>query len=145
VGTPYEVRARGKILFLEDVGEALYRLDRMALQLLSSRSLAGVRAIVLGNFKACADVVPSVLKRPPPAGVSLRHPPPEELEPLRPLIPDVAGIEAIFAPIARARKIPVAYGLPVGHGPEKFPLPLGATHELTPQGELRLHAWSWRA
>lgn len=52
MGTPYEIQTDGKILFLEDVGEAPYRVDRM----LSTLRLAGkfdhVRGVILGQFSA---------------------------------------------------------------------------------------------
>jgi muramoyltetrapeptide carboxypeptidase len=52
MGSPYEIQTAGKILFLEDVGEAPYRIDRM----LSTLKLAGkfdhVAAVILGRFTA---------------------------------------------------------------------------------------------
>lgn len=52
MGTPYEIETDGKLLFLEDVGEAPYRVDRM----LSTLRLAGkfdhVRGVILGQFSA---------------------------------------------------------------------------------------------
>ena len=52
MGTPYEIETDGKILFLEDVGEAPYRVDRM----LSTLRLAGkfdhVAGVILGQFTA---------------------------------------------------------------------------------------------
>ena len=50
VGTPYFPDARGAILFLEDVGEAIYRVDRMMTQLKLSGVLGQVSGIVFGHF-----------------------------------------------------------------------------------------------
>lgn len=50
VGTPYFPDARGAILFLEDVGEAIYRIDRMMTQLKLSGVLGQVSGIVFGHF-----------------------------------------------------------------------------------------------
>ncbi len=55
VGTPWALHApEPTILFLEDVDERPYRVDRMLRQLRLSGALAGVRGIVLGEMKGCA-------------------------------------------------------------------------------------------
>jgi muramoyltetrapeptide carboxypeptidase len=56
-GTPAALRSDGCILFLEDIGEAAYRLDRAWTQLLLSGALEGVRGIALGRFTECSDEV----------------------------------------------------------------------------------------
>ncbi len=55
-GTPWALAADGEdtILFLEDVDERPYRIDRMLLQLRESGALAGVRGLVFGDMKGCA-------------------------------------------------------------------------------------------
>src|SRR5690606_2140333 len=50
VGTPYLPRIRGGILFLEDVGEHPYRVERMLTQLWHAGILARQKAILLGRF-----------------------------------------------------------------------------------------------
>ena len=52
-GTPYQVDFTDKIVFLEDVGEKPYRVDRMLTQLLQSSNLAKAKGIVLGIFEDC--------------------------------------------------------------------------------------------
>lgn len=52
LGTPWAPRLSGRILFLEDVNEPLYRIDRMLTQLRLSRSLRGVRALVAGRLSS---------------------------------------------------------------------------------------------
>jgi muramoyltetrapeptide carboxypeptidase len=54
-GTPAPPTARDSILFLEDIGEAAYRLDRAWMQLLLSGSLDGVAGIAFGRFSDCGD------------------------------------------------------------------------------------------
>ena len=49
-GTPHAVSAAGRILFLEDVGEAAYRVDRMMLQLERSGVLEGAVGLAFGRF-----------------------------------------------------------------------------------------------
>lgn len=149
IGTPYACRARGKIVFFEDVDENLYRVDRMVQQVIASGSLKGARAVVLGNFLGCRDIVSRVLSAVPqdPKALekAIREPDPAQLVPLRPPLEPGEALAAIFSEITRHCRIPVASGLPVGHGPGKAPLPLGARYELTARGELRLLGWDWPA
>ena len=51
-GTPHALRSHGAIMVLEDVGEPVYRLDRMVTQLQLSGGLMGVQAFALGSFSA---------------------------------------------------------------------------------------------
>ncbi|MCL2388170.1 MAG: hypothetical protein FWC89_11585, partial [Defluviitaleaceae bacterium] len=50
LGTPWEIDTRGKILFIEEIGEDAYRIDRMLLQLKLSRKLTTAAGFLLGNF-----------------------------------------------------------------------------------------------
>jgi muramoyltetrapeptide carboxypeptidase len=54
-GTPQALSARGRILFLEDVGEAAYRVDRMLLQLQRSGVVDGVAGFAFGRFTEAPD------------------------------------------------------------------------------------------
>ena len=54
-GTPYALDAEGCILFLEDVGEPAYRLDRMLVQLRRAGVLEGVVGLALGRFTGSPD------------------------------------------------------------------------------------------
>jgi muramoyltetrapeptide carboxypeptidase len=53
LGTPWALPLEGAVLFLEDIGEAPYRLDRMLTSLRVSGALRGVRAVVCGQFTGC--------------------------------------------------------------------------------------------
>jgi len=53
LGTPWALPLEGAVLFLEDIGEAPYRLDRMLTSLRVSGALRGVRAVVCGEFTNC--------------------------------------------------------------------------------------------
>jgi muramoyltetrapeptide carboxypeptidase len=50
LGTPFFPTVKGGVLFLEDVGEHPYRIERMLTQLLNAGILASQKAIVLGQF-----------------------------------------------------------------------------------------------
>lgn len=96
-GTPLAPPLDGAILFLEDVGEAPYRLDRMLTQLALAGTLDRVAGVLLGTFTRCdarADgtTAPQVLR--------------ERLGGLR---------------------VPVLSGVPSGHGDEPLELPFGST------------------
>ena len=54
LGTPWEIETAGKILFLEDVNEKPYRIDRMLMHLLLAGKFRGVRGIVFGAMLGCA-------------------------------------------------------------------------------------------
>jgi muramoyltetrapeptide carboxypeptidase len=55
LGTPYEIRTAGTILFLEDLGEKPYQIDRMLMQLKFAGKLNGVRGIIFGEMRQCAQ------------------------------------------------------------------------------------------
>jgi muramoyltetrapeptide carboxypeptidase len=55
VGTPFMPNLSGCILFIEDRGEVLYRIDRMLTHLTLSKSLEGIRGVVAGHFSGCGE------------------------------------------------------------------------------------------
>lgn len=55
MGTRYEIDTTDAILFLEDVGEKLFRIDRMLNQLRLGGKLAQAKGILFGRFAACED------------------------------------------------------------------------------------------
>ncbi|NVL89433.1 MAG: LD-carboxypeptidase [Desulfobacterales bacterium] len=56
LGTPYEPRFDGHLLFFEDRGEAPYRIDRMLSQLYLGGHLDGIAGIILGSFQECGSL-----------------------------------------------------------------------------------------
>lgn len=55
-GTSSDIRTKGRILFLEDVGEYLYNIDRMMYQLKRSGKLSKLAGLVIGGFTECKDM-----------------------------------------------------------------------------------------
>ncbi len=55
LGTPYEIRTAGTILFLEDVAAKPFQIDRMLMQLKLAGKLAGVRGIIFGEMLECTQ------------------------------------------------------------------------------------------
>jgi muramoyltetrapeptide carboxypeptidase LdcA involved in peptidoglycan recycling len=118
----------------------------MVQQLMLSETCAGAKAIVLGNFLNCRDGVGTALKKMPTARSAERmiaHPKPQELAPIRAKMNEAKLIPEIFAQLAKKAAIPLYYSLPVGHGPDKAPLPLGATYRLGANGSFELLDWNW--
>ena len=56
VGTPYAPSFKGKILLLEDLGEAPYRIDRMLTQMKLAGCFNGIVGLVLGSFEDCGPL-----------------------------------------------------------------------------------------
>jgi muramoyltetrapeptide carboxypeptidase len=102
MGTSYLPRVRGGILFLEDVNEAAYRIERMLLQLLHAGILQRQRAIVLGEFAPI------------------------------PVLPNDNGFDlaAVVEHLRSVLTTPVVTGLPFGHGRQRITLPIGAQGHL---------------
>jgi muramoyltetrapeptide carboxypeptidase len=130
-GTPWQPSAQNKILFFEDIGEPWYRIDRMITQLHQAGAFSGAKAIVLGDFKDCNDEHNSCLKDK------------ESLEriPLRRVYSQREAMQETFGGLAQKLQIPIALGLPVGHGPNFWPLPLGAIYQLSPDGRITMTRW----
>ncbi len=53
LATPYEIDTKGKLLFLEDVGEKPYRIERMLTQLKMAGKLDDLAGVICGDFAAC--------------------------------------------------------------------------------------------
>jgi muramoyltetrapeptide carboxypeptidase len=102
VGTPYMPRVRGGILFVEDVNEPAYKLERMFYQLAHAGILQRQRAIVLGDF-----------------------------EPITPMPNDNGfGLDSVVARLREIAHVPVLTGLPFGHTACKLTLPVGGRARL---------------
>ena len=112
LGTRYFPDLRNAVLFLEDVGEPAYRLDRSLTQLAMSGRLSGVRAILVGSFE------------PAPRDGSRRND-----RPVRDLLTET------FVPLG----VPVVTGLRAGHVLHQRTLPLGGRAVVnTGTGRLRI-------
>ena len=111
-GTPYWPSFHGAILFLEDVTEYVYRVDRMLSTLMLSGALSRVAGVVLGGFTDC-----------PPSEGSFGSLTLDEV------------FEDYFGPL----DVPVYRGAQFGHIKRKFTLPLGVRAEIDADaGTLRL-------
>lgn len=107
VGSPSDIDTRDKILFIEDVGEHLYKVDRMMLTLKRAGKLDGIRALIVGGFTEMEDT-------PRPFGQS---------------------VEAIISDKVKEYDYPVCFNFPSGHIEENHTLTLGMVHELNVTGQ----------
>ncbi len=106
MGTPYEIELEGKLLFIEDIGEAPYKIDRMLTQIILSAKLKKAKGIVLGVFNGCDfnndDITPE-------NSLSLKEV----------IIDRLSGL-----------RIPVMYGFSFGHIANQAIFPVGIKAEL---------------
>lgn len=98
-GTPYDFDPAGKLLFIEDVSEYLYHIDRMMVNLKMSGFLAGLSGLVVGQFTEIKD-------NDSPFGLSA---------------------EEIIAQAVSEYDYPVLFGFRAGHGNLNLPMVFGKT------------------
>lgn len=113
LGTPYFPQVEGGILFLEDVAEHPYRIERMLTQLLHAGVLGRQRAVLLGQFNRYQ------------------------------LLPHDKGfkLQSVVDWLRGQLKVPLLTGLPFGHVPTKVLLPVGATLDLAVSGREAILFW----
>ena len=116
LGTRHFPRIKGGVLFLEDVNEQPYRIERNLLQLQQAGVLDAQKAVVLGAFSAYR-------KSPLDRGYSLK---------------------TVVAHLRSLTKTPILTGLPFGHVQPKVSLPVGARVTLIVQGRDVLIGWEHR-
>jgi len=117
IGTPYFPEIKGGVLFLEDVAEHPYRIERMLTQLLHSGVLSRQKAILLGQFTEFK------------------------------LTPHDKGfkLQAVIDWLRSQTKTPILTNLPYGHVATKVLLPVGAKVDLAVDGRDALIYWGHRA
>jgi len=100
VGTPWEPNFDGAVLFLEEVSEPSYRLDRLLTHLRSSVSFGGLNALIGGSLHRCRPHLECLTR----------------------------WSELLFETAPEGT--PVVVGLPFGHGAKNLAFPVGATVEI---------------
>ena len=107
-GTEYFPSLDGKVLFIEDVDEKTYNIERMLIQLEQQKDFSRLAAIVFGTFTDCP----------------LNHPQDKD-------------IESILQQFAEAHKqIPMIKHFPHGHVKARFCLPIGIKAKLSAIGDI---------
>jgi len=102
VGTSSDIKTRGKILFLEDVGEQLYNIDRMLHQLKRSGKLARLAGLIFGGFTETKDTDRPFGK----------------------------PVQEILHEIVKEYDYPVCYDFPVSHTDRNYALKIGVGYKL---------------
>lgn len=101
-GTPSAVDTKNKILFLEDIGEQIYNVDRMMYQLKRSGKLDMLSGLIIGGFTDMKDT-----ERP--FGKT---------------------VEEVIKEIIEEYSYPVCFGFPVSHEKENYALKVGSRYQL---------------
>jgi len=100
--TSNEISTNNKILFIEEVGEKTYRIDRMLRQLLRAGKLENIAGLVLGHFSMVDDGESSF-------GASWKE---------------------VIMDVVDKFSFPVSFGFKIGHEPDNMPIIIGATYRL---------------
>lgn len=103
VGSSSDIDTAGKILFIEDIGEHLYKMDRMMLTLKRAGKLANIKGLIVGGLTEMEDTTR-------PFGQTVE--------------------EIIFSNVAEYN-YPVCFGFPAGHQEDNHTLTLGMPHRFT--------------
>jgi muramoyltetrapeptide carboxypeptidase len=102
IGSKSEYQTKGKILFLEDVGEQHYNIDRMMHQLKRSGKLNDLAALIIGGFTDMQDTERPFGKK----------------------------VYQLIHELLSDNKYPVCFGFPVSHGKENLALKVGGSYQL---------------
>ncbi len=106
IDTPYDMLRPGTVLLIEDIGEPVYKIERMLYQLRMNGVLGRLSGLIVGEF---TDYKPD---------------------------DNYPSMEAMIAEMVKDFDYPVAFGVPVGHGDRNLPLVEGGQVRLsvTPEG-----------
>ncbi|MBO9702315.1 MAG: LD-carboxypeptidase [Sporocytophaga sp.] len=103
IGTTSDISTEDRILFLEDVGENLYRIDRMMVQLKRAGKLDKLKGLIVGHFSDMSDNT----------------------------VPFGKSAFEIIADAVKEYKYPVGYNFPAGHESDNRAFILGAKYNLS--------------
>ncbi len=108
IGSKSEIDAKGKILFIEDISEYYYNIDRMLVQLKRAGKLEHLAGLMVGHFTDCKDTDNPFDK----------------------------SIEEIVLEQSKGYDFPIAFGIPIGHEPANWPIICGRKVEFVVTDEL---------
>ena len=106
IGTEFDVDYSNKIIFIEEIGEEPYRVDRMLTQLIQVGKLDHAAGVMMGIFRNC------------------------EGKQKDPSFSKTFTLMEVLKDRLSSLKIPVIYGMSFGHVKDKFTIPFGALAEL---------------
>ena len=102
IGTASDIKTKGKILFIEDVGEQLYNIDRMLYQMKRSGKLSKLSALIIGGFTEVKDTERPFGK----------------------------NVYELISDIVKEYRYPVCFNFPVSHDKENYALKTGVKYTL---------------
>tara|TARA_X000001036_G_scaffold102800_1_gene96080 strand:+ start:1279 stop:2277 length:999 start_codon:yes stop_codon:yes gene_type:complete len=115
IGTPHECDWSNHIVFIEEVGESTYRIDRMLTQLRAAQKFKGIKGIILGQFTRC------------------------DAQPGDPYYEFSTSLKEVFKDRLGDLNIPVMGDFPFGHEEDNATLPIGIRATMdTKKGTLKL-------
>ena len=103
LGTSSDIKTAGKIVFIEDVGEYIYNVDRMLYQLKRAGKLDKIAALIVGGFTEMKDTV----------------------------IPFGQTVEEVIRDSVKNYDYPVCFNFPAGHRVENYALKIGVKYKIT--------------
>lgn len=110
IGTKSDINTKHKILFIEDIGEYKYSIDRMLMQLKRANKLNALAGLIVGSFTEIKDTTISFGKK----------------------------IEEIIFNAVKEYNYPVCFDFPVGHVKENYALKVGVLYKLNVSDEVVL-------
>lgn len=108
IGTPYQVDTKGKILFIEDVGEYMYRIDRLLFSLKLAGIFNNLKGLIVGGFN-------DMKENDTPFGKT---------------------IEEMILEVTKESDYPILFDFPAGHFPDNRALILGEKISLKVESDL---------
>jgi muramoyltetrapeptide carboxypeptidase len=102
IGTSSDIKTKNKILFIEDIGEYIYNVDRMMYQLKRSGKLDDLKGLIIGRFSDMKDTT----------------------------IPFGQTVEQILKDLVKDYSYPVSFRFPVSHDKENYALKVGVKYKL---------------
>ncbi|MFZ1370178.1 MAG: LD-carboxypeptidase [Ferruginibacter sp.] len=103
IGTPSDIKTKDKLLFIEDIGEHIYNIDRMLYQLKRSGKLDNLAGLVVGGFTDMHDTERPFGKK----------------------------VYKLIKEITNEYDYPVCFNFPVSHNKENYALKIGVRYTLT--------------
>ncbi len=102
IGTSSDINTKNKILFIEEIGEYIYGVDRMMYQLKRSGKLDDLKGLIFGTFSEMKDTT----------------------------IPFGKTVEEVIKDLISEYDYPICFGFPVGHDKENYALKIGLKYQL---------------
>jgi muramoyltetrapeptide carboxypeptidase len=102
IGTTSDIKTKNKILFIEEIGEYIYSVDRMMYQLKRSGKLEHLKGLIIGRFSDMKDTT----------------------------VPFGQTVEDAIKDLVKDYHYPVCFGFPVSHDKENYALKVGVTYKL---------------